>query len=218
MSETDTEQEDAHWPWSQLGLEPTAQIREIRVAYARALKKIDQQQDVAGFQALREARDEALLLATELANEFANEKGEDSGPASGPPPVARSDPEPREQELGGEAGVAKNAGAQNAGVAETVFQPLTVLLRNQQARSSLSNWARMLDERPLMSDRQAYAFERCVVLALDSWLDSDVLPSHEVFLVLDNTFGWSAAGSNLPEFLPRLRERRLRTIISSLRV
>jgi hypothetical protein len=209
MSETDCEQEDAHWPWSLLGLEPTTQIREIRVAYACALKKIDQQHDVAGFQALREARDEALTLAAELANE----QGEDSGPASGPPPVARSDREPGEQGLDAGAGVAKNTGA-----AETVFQPLTLLLRNPHARSSLSNWARMLDERPLMSDRQAYAFERCVVLALDSWLDSDALPSHEVFLVLDNTFGWSAAGSNLPEFLPRLRERRLRTIISSLRM
>jgi hypothetical protein len=208
MYEADPERETGDWPWSLLGLEPTANIRDIRVAYARALKKIDQQSDVSGFQALREARDEAAALAAELANEMVD----GGGPAQEPGGALCI-----AQNAGSEDAGAQQEGSQKAGVAETVFHPLDVLLRSPQARSSLSSWARMLDERPLMSDRQAYAFERCVVLALDSWLDSEILPSHEVFLVLDNTFGWSSASSNLPEFLPRLRERRLRTIISSLR-
>jgi hypothetical protein len=203
MCETDSEQETARWPWSLLGLEPTADIRGIRIAYARALKQIDQQNDVSGFQALREARDEAATLAAGLAREKADGGGLALEPEPSPVVLQEAD--------------SQDVGAGKAGVAETIFYPLDVLLRSPQARSSLSSWARMLDERPLMSDRQAYAFERCVVLAIDSWLDSESLPSHEVFLVLDNTFGWSSARSNLPEFLPRLRERRLRTIISSLK-
>lgn len=46
-----------------LGLLPDAEARDIRRAYARELKKIDQARDAAGFQALRGAYEEALQFA-----------------------------------------------------------------------------------------------------------------------------------------------------------
>ncbi|MYM29705.1 hypothetical protein GTP58_15345 [Duganella sp. CY15W] len=46
--------------YERLGLAPGAETREIRKAYARELKKIDQENDSAGFQALREAYEMAL--------------------------------------------------------------------------------------------------------------------------------------------------------------
>ncbi|NTT86105.1 hypothetical protein [Tabrizicola fusiformis] len=51
------------WPWSVLGLEgmPTDRA-DLRRAYARALKQIDQATDIEGFAALREAYDAALAM------------------------------------------------------------------------------------------------------------------------------------------------------------
>jgi protein TonB len=49
--------------YERLGLTATAEIREIRKAYARELKKIDQESDHQGFQSLREAYELALNLA-----------------------------------------------------------------------------------------------------------------------------------------------------------
>lgn len=182
----------AIWPWSALGLGPGAEAVQVRAAYAKSLKTIDQQRDAARFQALREARDEALAIVARRAREIET--------TARPVLEARGWPV-----LDGADGL------------EQLFQPLDDLLETPAARRSPANWARMLDERPLMAERHAYEFERRIVQAVDEWLNEEELPAHEVFLLLDNTFGWSAIGSNLPDFLPRLQERRLRTIINSLR-
>lgn len=179
------------WPWSVLGVGEAADASRIRAAYARALKRIDQQRDVAGFQALREARDEALFRA------------------AGAVPAVRPPPETEESEAGGWP----SDDAQD----EPAFRALQDLLDNPWARANLASWERLLGERPLMAEPQAEAFERRIVFALDGWLDTGAPPPHEVFLLLDAAFGWSAAHSNLGAHLSRLRERRLRTIIASLR-
>ncbi len=52
------------WPWSVLDLEEDADVAQIRKAYARRLRSVRPDDDPEGFQALREARDEALEYAT----------------------------------------------------------------------------------------------------------------------------------------------------------
>ena len=49
--------------WDQLDLEPTHDVRAIKRAYATRLKHIRPDEDAPAFQALREARDEALWAA-----------------------------------------------------------------------------------------------------------------------------------------------------------
>lgn len=49
--------------WKTLGIAPTAEVREIRRGYAKALKQIDVDQELKRFAALREAFEEALALA-----------------------------------------------------------------------------------------------------------------------------------------------------------
>lgn len=51
------------WPWSELGIEPTTETREIRRAYNRRIKTIDPEQDPATFQRLREAYEAAFSRA-----------------------------------------------------------------------------------------------------------------------------------------------------------
>jgi hypothetical protein len=49
--------------WTDLGIEPTAEVGLIRKAYARHLKSIDPEADPAAFMRLREALDEAMFQA-----------------------------------------------------------------------------------------------------------------------------------------------------------
>ena len=53
----------AKWPWSALGLDKMPpEVADVRRAYARALKKIDQSKDIEGFATLRFAYEQALAL------------------------------------------------------------------------------------------------------------------------------------------------------------
>lgn len=54
---------EGKWPWSVLGLDAMpAEAKDIRRAYARALKQIDQATDITGFSNLRAAYENALAL------------------------------------------------------------------------------------------------------------------------------------------------------------
>lgn len=56
------------WPWSVLDIAATGDRRAIRTAYSRKLKAIDVEADKDGFIALREAYDQALVLAEHIAD------------------------------------------------------------------------------------------------------------------------------------------------------
>jgi len=59
--------------WRGLGIEPTREVAAIRSAYAAALKRIDPDADPAAFEALRKAREQALVYARSNADAPAEE-------------------------------------------------------------------------------------------------------------------------------------------------
>jgi hypothetical protein len=99
---------DTAWPWSVLGLERMpADTGDIRRAYARALKAIDQSKDIEGFAALRQAYEQGMAirenrtkqgqLRKERRAEAAKDVGPDldaprSGPVLSPPVPPAIDP------------------------------------------------------------------------------------------------------------------------------
>ena len=73
--------------WDRLGIEKTDDERAIKRAYAKQLKAIRPDEDPAAFQALREARDEAIYLAQfdfdyEWDEEIDDEDGDEGGESS----------------------------------------------------------------------------------------------------------------------------------------
>jgi hypothetical protein len=67
--------------WRRLGIEPTTDQGAIRRAYADALRAMDVDADVAGFAALRDARDTVLAWARQQPKDAAREAPEPESPA-----------------------------------------------------------------------------------------------------------------------------------------
>ncbi|WP_126975162.1 J domain-containing protein [Frigidibacter oleivorans] len=89
---------DLRWPYSELGLEADQPTKaEIRRAYASRLRQLNPDEDPRGFQALREAYEDALdRVAQEPEN--ASTSPEPPGPALGPIQPEAPDPHPEEAE------------------------------------------------------------------------------------------------------------------------
>ena len=68
--------------WRRLGIEPTTDQGAIRRAYADALRAMDVDADVAGFAALRDARDTVLAWARQQPKDAAREAPEPESPAA----------------------------------------------------------------------------------------------------------------------------------------
>jgi hypothetical protein len=101
---------EAGSPWTELGIAPTADMGEIRRAYARRLKAIDTAADPAGFQRLRQAYEAALGRA-------AGGQG-----ATAPPPEAA--PQPQAPALALEDAAALEGGLFSAAIDNPEMPPV----------------------------------------------------------------------------------------------
>jgi hypothetical protein len=66
--------------WQELGIAPTAEVREIRRAYAQRLRHTHPEDDPEGFQRLRAAYESAMAAA---ASETGDERAPELPPLSG---------------------------------------------------------------------------------------------------------------------------------------
>lgn len=161
-----------------LGLSPGADARDIRRAYARALKKIDQATDADGFQRLRADYEDALAYGQLPAAQTVQDHAAEDVPA-GPVAPAEATPDQLADAVTEAfcAAVSKLVAKHGSGSAS----PFEAALRDALA-----------DER-LFGIEARLAFElRVAVMLLDGWQ-----PGHEALLVAAATvFDW-AGGAQL---------------------
>lgn len=220
-----------------LGLDENARERDIRGAYARRLKRIDQAQDPDAFQRLRSAYETALDWAAWKARE--QDAGADApAAAADPAPPARAG-SPAAQEAPREAppDEAPSPGALAHAVFQRLADELPGLAARPGGRDDPAPWKeallRRLDDEELVNIDARITFEAYVATILaQGWR-----PGHERLLVAaQDVFGWNVDRRALLQFgqagalldqalverelflaLPVEQQRALRTTLDALR-
>lgn len=181
-----------------LGLRPDAEAKDIRRAYARELKKIDQDSDPSGFQELREAYETALNWHAHVQFEAAQQQAEDALPD---PPQALA-PAPIPQPVPSPAPVMEQEDPYQ--LADLVFQKFLastgmLVQRNDTRHRTL--WKTVLlrsldDDRLLNLTARAIFEARIVHLLASGWK-----PGHETLLVVANDiFEWERDRNRILQF------------------
>lgn len=178
-----------------LGLDQSAAASDVRRAYARKLKLIDQERDAAGFQRLREAYEAALEWVRHGVI-----------PAE---PEARPEVMPRVPATMVEVApslplVSEAAGGDPDVLASEVFDGLMadcMAMMRSQVAPELARWeallAHALGHRSLLNLRARQLFEARMVQVLAAGWG----PGHEFLLVAAaRVFGWNSDGRRLSEF------------------
>ncbi|OEZ57703.1 tetratricopeptide repeat protein [Duganella sp. HH105] len=174
-----------------LDLPDDADERSIRRAYARELKLIDQENDAAGFQDLREAYDVALMWSRHVAaNDMEQAADADSAIAAPPPASAATEP----------AAHADAAPAQHEAAVDHAAQGGEVFAGFMARCQSLSSERPIIDANVWQRELQAsLADERLInILARDIYehhvahlLVAGWQPGHEALLVAAiKVFNW----------------------------
>lgn len=182
---------EPRWPWSVLGLEqmpPTA--ADVRRAYARALKKIDQSKDIEGFAALRAAYEAALAQrekadgrnAERRANRAAEHAKTSPEPAAEPPQAVQPDA----ATLAAQAEQAAFTALLHEGLSTDAGEP-------DEVRMLAILDSRFMED-PARRDQIGRAFATALRAGLrwSSAEDGDLNPAFSPRLVnrLDAAFGW----------------------------
>ena len=196
-----------------LGLQGDADAKDIRRAYARELKKIDQSADPAGFQELREAYEVALQW--QAHRQFAGEPPEADTATSDAelPPAPVHEPAEeiplRQQAVSTEAVPTEAVAARRAPddpyqLAAAAFEKFTastdMLVKRNDARHQ-SIWKTVL-QRSLDSDDLLNLSARSIFEAhIAHLLASGWKPGHEtLFVVASDVFEWTRDSRRLAQF------------------
>ncbi|WP_374581048.1 TonB C-terminal domain-containing protein [Pseudoduganella sp.] len=181
---------------TRLGLRPDADAKDIRRAYARELKKVDQEADPTGFQELREAYEIALnwhahtlheAAQAATASPLADAPAADATPDAEPEPPAAPEPLPDDPYH----------------LSDQVFQKFTsgvaLLAERQEVRQPLwkSVLQQSLDDERLLNLTARTIFEARIAHELASgWK-----PGHEtLFVVANDAFEWERDRRRILQF------------------
>jgi protein TonB len=177
-----------------LQLDTDTDSRSIRRAYARELKLIDQEQDAAGFQELREAYDSALQWLAWRDQQAAAEPEQEAEPepAAEPAPAPNYGPPRTPVTLGPAApAVQLDDPQQLAAAVFAEFHAAISALLQQQHVQHAAQWQQALqhcldDERLLNITARIYFEAHIAHLLAGGWQ-----PGHEVlFVVAGKLFHW----------------------------
>lgn len=194
-----------------LGLDEDARERDIRSAYAKRLKAIDQEHDAQGFQDLRAVYEEALAWAAWKKREA--EVPPESATAMAPPPAADAAPETPAAPEPVDADDPRSMGEAAFGRLATEMEGLLAQPTQNNPDPYEALLRRRLDDDDLINIDARIVFEAIIATVLaHGWR-----PGHEnLFEAALTVFGWDADPQRLLAFghagmvLDRaLAERRL---------
>lgn len=196
-----------------LGLDQDARERDIRSAYARRLKTIDQEHDAQGFQDLRAVYEEAMAWAAWKKREAEAEAPPAATTAMVPTPAADAAPEPPAAPEPVDADDPRSMGEAAFGRLATEMEGLLAQPAQNNPDPYEALLRRRLDDDDLINIDARIVFEAIVATVLaHGWR-----PGHEnLFEAALTVFGWDADPQRLLAFghagmvLDRaLAERRL---------
>lgn len=214
-------------PWDVLEIAPTADRNAIRVAYANRLKVIRPDEDAAGFQRLREARDAALWFAHQQESNAA--QANTLNDQETVPPTMREPDERRDDAPGREAtstqalpvdGVAPNQADSEA--AGRVHERLQRLQSPWTDIWDYGDWWDMLSDLSSTSLQDTKSLRHKIIAAVGDEANlrplSNDMPEHrwrrdEVLLLLADDFGWRENDQELYDLLGWARANRITTIL-----
>lgn len=189
---------DAKYPWSVLGLDKMPpDVKDIRRAYARALKQIDQAKDIDGFSALRAAYENALAIRegrsqrNDYARARAAEAKAERAIADAALPEPAPDPEPPAPPPPSPEDLAEQARAETAqALLDELSTESIVLSAGERINKALDS--------PLIEDPDHAASLRHAIANLirsrfrqtewESTLSAQI--DGKTLLRLDKTYGW----------------------------
>lgn len=188
---------------TRLGLRPDAEAKDIRRAYARELKKIDQEADPAGFQELREAYEVALSWHAHAQFEAAHAEEaqqQEVTPPQEPAPASQPEPAP-DPELEPAPTPEQDDPYHLADQAYQKFNASIAMLVERKETRHETLWTTVL-QRSLDDDRLLNLTARTIFEArLTHELASGWKPGHEtLFVVAAKVFEWERDRRRILQF------------------